>query len=92
MDFVEALDLKDLTPNSHRVVSINGKEVLLFNVRGEISAIGNICLHKGGPLSEGKIERKYEGAYYITCPWHGWEYNIKTGAAPPGFADQQSPL
>ena len=90
MDFVEALDLKDLPTNSHRVITVNGKEVLLFNLRGEISAIGNICLHKGGPLSEGKIAEKYEGAYYVTCPWHGWEYNIKTGAAPPGFADQQS--
>lgn len=47
MDFVEALDLKNLPPNSHRVLSINGKEVALFNLRGEISAIGNICLHKG---------------------------------------------
>jgi len=89
MDFVEALDIKSLPPGSHTVISINGKEVLLFNIDGEISAIGNICLHKGGPLSEGKVEKKYDG-YYVTCPWHGWEYNVKTGAAPPGFYDQQS--
>jgi nitrite reductase/ring-hydroxylating ferredoxin subunit/multimeric flavodoxin WrbA len=90
MGFVEALDVKDLPPNSHKVVSVNGRKVLLFNEDGEFSAIGNICLHKGGPLNEGKIERKYEGRYYVTCPWHGWEYNIKTGAAPPGFSDQQA--
>ena len=89
MDFVEALDIKSLPPGSHTVISINGKEVLLFNIDGEISAIGNICLHKGGPLSEGKVEKKYDG-YYVTCPWHGWEYNVKTGAAPPGFYDQQA--
>jgi len=47
-----------------------------------LAPIGNICLHKGGPLSEGKVEKKYDG-YYVTCPWHGWEYNVKTGAAPP---------
>jgi nitrite reductase/ring-hydroxylating ferredoxin subunit len=84
MDFVEALDIKSLPPGSHTVISISGKEVLLFNIDGEISAIGNICLHKGGLLSEGKVEKKYDG-HYVTCPWHGWEYNVKTGAAPPGF-------
>ena len=89
MDFVESVDVKSLPPGSHTVVSINGKEVLLFNIDGEISAIGNICLHKGGPLSEGKVEKKYDGCY-VTCPWHGWEYNVKTGAAPPGFDDQQA--
>jgi len=89
MDFVEVLDIKKLPPGSHTVVSIKGKEVVLFNIDGEISAMGNICLHKGGPLSEGKVEKKYDG-YYVTCPWHGWEYNVKTGAAPPGFYDQQS--
>ena len=82
MDFVESVDVKSLPPGSHTVISINGMEVLLFNIDGKISAIGNICLHKGGPLSEGKVEKKYDG-YYVTCPWHGWEYNVKTGAAPP---------
>lgn len=89
MDFAESVDLKSLPPGSHKVISINGKEVLLFNIDGEISAIGNVCLHKGGPLSEGKVERKYDD-FYVTCPWHGWEYNVKTGAAPPGFDDQQA--
>jgi nitrite reductase/ring-hydroxylating ferredoxin subunit len=46
MDFVEALDLKDLPSNSHKVVLVNDKEVLLFNVHGEICAIGNICYTK----------------------------------------------
>lgn len=89
MEFVEATELRNLPSNSHLVVSINGKDVLLFNVNNEISAIGNVCLHKGGSLSEGKLENKYDGCY-VTCPWHGWEYNVKTGSAPPGFADQQA--
>lgn len=89
MEFVEATQLKNLPSNSHMVVSVNGKDVLLFNVNNEVSAIGNVCLHKGGPLGEGKVENKYDGCY-VTCPWHGWEYNVKTGSAPRGFADQQA--
>lgn len=50
MEFVEATQLKNLPSNSHMVVSVNGKDVLLFNVNNEVSAIGNVCLHKGGPL------------------------------------------
>ena len=90
LDFVEAMDVENLPPNSHKAIIVNGKEILLSNLDGEISALGNICLHKGGPLSEGKIERRYEGTYYVTCPWHGWEYNLKTGRAPPGYEDQQA--
>jgi Ferredoxin subunits of nitrite reductase and ring-hydroxylating dioxygenases len=73
MDFVEALDIKSLPPGSHTVISISGKEVLLFNIDGEISAIGNICLHKGGPLSEGKIEKSMMGTM---LPVHGMDGNI----------------
>ena len=89
MGFIEVTDLKSLPPGSRKVLSINGKDVLVFNIDGEISAIGNVCLHKGGPLIEGRVEPKYDGCY-VTCPWHGWEYNVKTGAAPPGFHDQQA--
>ncbi len=37
----------------------------------------------------GGVEKKLDGIY-VTCPWHGWEYNIETGSAPPGYFDQQS--
>ena len=89
MDFIEVLRLEDLPINSQRVVVVEGVKVVLFNRDGEISAIGNTCLHKGGPLVQGKISRKEDG-WYVTCPWHGWDYNIKTGKAPPGYHDQQS--
>lgn len=73
MDFVESVDVKSLPPGSHTVISINGKEVLLFNIDGEISAIGNICLHKGGPLSEGKVEKKM---MVTMLPVHGMDGSI----------------
>lgn len=88
-DFIEVLGLNDLPPDSHRSVAVNGVQVVLFNYGGSITAIGNACLHKGGPLAKGQVEKKYDG-YYVTCPWHGWEYNIKTGGAPPGYKDQQT--
>lgn len=51
--------------------------------------MANACLHKAGPLGLGQVAEKYDGMY-VTCPWHGWEYNIETGTAPPGYPDQQA--
>lgn len=51
--------------------------------------MANACLHKAGPLGLGVVGAKYDGMY-VTCPWHGWEYNIVTGSAPPGYPDQQA--
>ncbi len=53
---------------------IGGKTICVANVNGTISAIENVCLHMGGPLGQGYILGDK-----IVCPWHGWEYDPKTG-------------
>jgi nitrite reductase (NADH) small subunit len=50
------------------------KAVCIANVNGEFSAMDNVCLHVGGPLGEGTIENGK-----VVCPWHGWQYDPKTG-------------
>lgn len=52
-----------------------GREIALYNVKGEIYGLENVCPHMGGPLGEGDIEN-----CLVTCPWHGWLFDIKTGA------------
>jgi nitrite reductase (NADH) small subunit len=54
------------------------KAICVANVNDEISAMDNVCLHQGGPLGEGVIE---DGK--VVCPWHGWEWDPKTGASGP---------
>ena len=51
-----------------------GKTLCVANVNGVISAMDNVCLHMGGPLGQGFIEGDK-----VVCPWHGWEYDCKTG-------------
>ena len=46
------------------------------NVNGTITAMDNVCLHRGGPLGQGVIE---DGK--VICPWHGWQWDPHTGAA-----------
>jgi nitrite reductase (NADH) small subunit len=50
--------------------------ICIANVNGVYSALDNVCLHRGGPLGEGSIENGK-----VVCPWHGWQYDPKTGQA-----------
>ena len=56
------------------VVESRGKCLAVFNVGGAFHVIDNTCVHRGGPLGEGDLEGEV-----VSCPWHGWEYNVKTG-------------
>lgn len=87
--FTKVFGTSDLPDGTHKIVKTEKHKVVLFNYNNKISAISNACLHKGGPLGAGNVQKKYDGMY-VTCPWHGWEYNIETGSAPPGYADQQA--
>lgn len=66
--------LSDIAPGSSSVVDVNGKALALFNVAGVVYAMDNTCRHRGGPLGEGLLEGDV-----VTCPWHHWEYNVRTG-------------
>ena len=74
-DFVRVAAIGDVKPGSGMVAEINGKILAVFNVDGTYHVIDNTCVHRGGPLGEGDVEGDV-----VTCPWHGWQYNVKTGA------------
>ena len=67
--------VSDLEPGQGKTVERRGIAVALFNVGGTFRAIGNACRHRGGPLAEGELK----GAT-ITCPWHGWQFDVTSGA------------
>lgn len=74
-DFIKVASKSDVSPGSGIKVEVNGKEVALFNCDGSFYAMDDTCLHRGGPLSEGSLEDKV-----VTCPWHGWQYDVTSGA------------
>ena len=71
---------KDVAPGQAAAFTIEGQKIALFNVEGTYYAIGDTCTHRGGPLSEGDVR-----GTIVTCPWHGADFDIKTGAVlgPP---------
>ena len=78
-----------------RIVFVGDSEIGVFRNNGQFYAYSNYCLHQGGPASEGLIIAKVEenilpdktskGLYFsdsdihFVCPWHGYEYDLKTG-------------
>ena len=80
------------------VLDVGGKTVGIFRVAGKLYAWENTCAHQGGPVCQGKIIPRVtevieeggasrglafdESNLHIVCPWHGYEYNIRTGVHP----------
>lgn len=64
----------DVPEGAGVVVEAGGKLVALFNDGGRFYALDNTCLHRGGPIGQGDLD---EGI--VTCPWHGWQYDVATG-------------
>src|SRR5215471_13754801 len=73
-EFVKVATLSELAAGTCKPVEAGGKVISLFNVDGSIYALDNTCLHRGGPLGEGMLNGDV-----VTCPWHMWEYNVRTG-------------
>ena len=74
MVFVRAIGKNDVAPGTIHEVLIGEKSLALANVEGKFFAINNVCLHRGGPLCEGELDRQV-----VTCPWHGWQFDVTNG-------------
>ncbi|HYL14122.1 MAG TPA: Rieske (2Fe-2S) protein [Terriglobales bacterium] len=76
-DFVKLTTQCELpSENEAKEFTIGNKVICVANVNGTITAIDNVCLHRGGPLGQGVIE-----GGKVVCPWHGWMWDPKTGEA-----------
>jgi 3-phenylpropionate/trans-cinnamate dioxygenase ferredoxin subunit len=80
----------DIPPGSRRLVNVRGRPIAIFNIGGEFFGLFNRCPHQGGSLCEGElgglVESDQPGEYRYTrqgeilrCPWHGWEFDVRTG-------------
>jgi nitrite reductase (NADH) small subunit len=75
MALLRAARKDEVPPGTIREFQVDGKlPVAIANVDGKFYAINNTCLHRGGPLGQGTLSGKV-----VTCPWHGWQYDVTTG-------------
>ena len=77
MPFTKLAAQSDLpTIDTAKEFPCGDKTICIANVNGVYSAMDNVCLHRGGPLGQGTVERGK-----VVCPWHGWEWDPQTGVA-----------
>ena len=86
-EFVKVAQTDEVPAGGMKVVEFGGEQVLLVNLAGGFYAVGEICPHAGGPLSEGFLEGEL-----VECPLHGSTFNVKTGAVEGPPADENLPL
>ena len=73
-EFQTVARVDDIAPGTVTAIRVGDEEIALANVDGELYATQGHCLHLQGPLGEGRID-----GYVLTCPWHGWQYDVRTG-------------
>jgi nitrite reductase/ring-hydroxylating ferredoxin subunit len=80
----------EIPPGERLIVELEGRSIGVFNVGGDFVAIRNRCPHQGAPLCLGRVvsplESSRPGEYRVSrarelirCPWHGWEFDLRTG-------------
>lgn len=74
--------LDELLTGSARTVRVGKRELAIARVGDEVFALASVCRHAFGPLSDGLVD-----GYTLTCPWHGWRYDVRTGATDHPNAD-----
>lgn len=73
-NWIRVAALADCPPGTARECVAGDRIVALFNVAGKLYALDGICPHQGGPLGQGELK-----GCVITCPWHGFQFDVQTG-------------
>ncbi len=81
--YIPVCQESELREDMVKMITLNDERIALMRYQNKIYAVSNVCPHQNGPLGEGKI---IDGC--ITCPWHGYQFDVQTGLAPAPYDDQ----
>lgn len=74
MAAVALIDVASVPPGSSAEIVADGRIFAVFNVDGTFHVVDGICPHAGGPIGKGTLRGNI-----VTCPWHGWQFDVSTG-------------
>jgi pyruvate oxidase len=92
LEWHRVADLDELPAGRVKTITAGTHSMALTHIDGEYTAMENRCPHQGGPLGEGSIETGSDGTCMLRCPWHGWDFDPKTGRPPGGHEDSGQEL
>lgn len=79
IEFVLLAEITEIPVGTAKAFRSGRHEIAVFNVDGEFYALANTCPHQGGPIADGFLEGPL-----ITCPWHAWCFDVRTGTMTLG--------
>ena len=71
---VKVAKKSEIPADTGKYVQVEGKEIALFRIGDKVYALDHVCPHQGGPLAEGGLDGNV-----VTCPWHGWQFDVTSG-------------
>jgi nitrite reductase (NADH) small subunit len=89
---VDVGDLDTFPDRDVTIVTVEGREIGIVRWADDVFAVANLCAHQRGPLCRGTVSPRLEareagnlelgaGPPVIACPWHGWEFDVRSGQA-----------
>ena len=79
--FVNGARTSEISNREIKAIELEGHSIAMVRVENKVYAIDAVCPHQGGPLAEGGLE---EGVAVVTCPWHGWQFDMTNGRCLTG--------
>ena len=73
-EWVRVAVVGEVPAGTGKEVTVGDRVIAVYRVEDRFHALDGICAHAGGPLAEGALE-----GCVVTCPWHGWQYDVTTG-------------
>ena len=88
-EWIRIAHVAECPPGSAFELVAGDRIVALFNSEGNLFALDGVCPHQGGPLGKGQLE-----GCIVTCPWHGWQFDVRNGQSQlsPSVVQPQLPL
>ncbi len=76
-EWVKVINKSDVPSGAGAIAAVGDRQIAVFFLGDSYYAIDSTCPHRGGPLGEGEVD-----GTIVTCPWHGWEFDVTTGQSP----------
>lgn len=73
-EWVRVADVEEIPVGGGKEYAARGRVIALYNVEGTFHALDGVCPHAGGPLGAGVLVGNV-----VTCPWHGWQFDVTSG-------------
>lgn len=75
MAWYQVCNVEDVPLSAGREFMVAGRVLAVFRTGESMFAVDGMCAHQGGPIAQGTLNEKC-----VTCPWHGWQYDVETGS------------